>query len=146
MLQARAQRDDTVKRVAIAATTALLTLNIWTGAPLAAMWIGSKVAAEQPLSMLGVCTVVISLAALDFGLTMALTWLNSLYREIAGLPPAAKRTIGLRSVRGQTELAPGSHSRTGALETIVVANVYLAFAAMAVWYVFFAGAPFSMVL
>lgn len=146
MPQARIRRDETAKRVAIAATTALLTLNIWTGAPLAAMWIGSKVAAEQPLSMLGVCTVVIALGALDFGLTMALTWLNGRYRQIVGLPPAAKRTIGLRSVRGRADLAPGSRSRTVALETIVVANVYLAFAAMAVWYVFFSAAPFSMVL
>jgi len=33
-----------------------------------------------------------------------------------------------------------------ALEGIVVLNVYLAFAALVVWYVFFSTAPFSLVL
>ena len=138
-------RSATAKRVAIAAATAVMTLNIWTGAPLAAMWIGSKVAAEHSLSMAGVCVVVVALAVLDFGLTMGLTWLNALYREVAGLPPAAKRTIGLRSLRAGTEPGAGQ-GRAMALEGIVVLNVYLAFAALVVWYVFFSTAPFSLVL
>jgi len=133
----------TAKRVAIAAATALMTLNIWTGAPLAAMWIGSKAAGNSALSMLGVSVVVLSLAALDFGLTIALTWLNGVYREISGLPPAAKRSIGLRSIRSETELGT-NRQRTMALESIVVANVYVAFGALAVWYVFFSGAPVPM--
>src|SRR5580704_2191737 len=97
-------RFGVAKRVGIAAATAVMTLNIWTGAPLAAMWIGSKVAGEHSLSMTGVCVVVLVLAALDFGLTMGLTWLNGRYREIAGLPPAARRTIGLRSAPPGTEV------------------------------------------
>lgn len=139
-------RSETIKRVAIAGATAVMTLNIWTGAPLAAMWIGSEAAGDESLSMRGVCVVVLALAALDFGLTMALTWLNGLYREITGLPPASKRLIGLRSMRGAPDASNSQSSRVGTLEGIVVLNVYLAFAAMVVWYVFFASAPFSLVL
>jgi hypothetical protein len=135
-------RFAVAKRVGIAAATALITLNIWTGAPLAAMWIGSEVASEHSLSMTGVCVVVIALAAIDFSLTFALTWLNARYREIAGLPPAMRRTIGLRSAPAGTEIHP--QRRVRSLEGIVVANVYLAFGALIVWYVFFAGAPASM--
>jgi hypothetical protein len=138
-------RYATAKQVAIAAATALITLNIWTGAPLAAMWIGSLAAGQSSLSMLGVCVVVMALAALDFGLTMLLTWLGARYREIAGLPPAARRSIGLRSVPAEVEL-DASRRRAQALEGIVVINVYVAFAALLVWYVFFASAPFSLVL
>jgi hypothetical protein len=138
--------SETIKRVAIAGATAVMTLNIWTGAPLAAMWIGSKAAGDESLSMRGVCVVVLALAALDFGLTMALTWLNDLYREITGLPPASKRLIGLRSMRGAPDASTSQSSRAGALEGIVVLNVYLAFAAIVVWYLFFASAPFSLVL
>lgn len=150
MLHARARgakqvRFATAKRVAIAAATALMTLNIWTGAPLAAMWIGSKAAGSSSLSMLGVCVVVLALAAIDFGLTMALSWLNARYREIAGLPPAVKRSIGLRSVHAETQLQT-EERRAMALERIVVANVYVAFVAFAVWYLFFAAAPSSLVL
>ncbi|MHB8240912.1 MAG: hypothetical protein ACYDHN_02875 [Solirubrobacteraceae bacterium] len=132
------------KRVAIAAATAVLTFNIWTGAPLAAMWVGSKVAGAHPLSMLGVCTVVVALAALDFSLTMALTWLNNLYRELAGMPPTAKREIGVR-MRAETDLSTGPR-RASTLEGIVVLNVYVAFAALVIWYVFFAAAPSSLML
>jgi hypothetical protein len=138
--------SETIKRMGIAAATALMTLNIWTGAPLAAMWIGSQAAGDESLSMRGVCVVVLALAALDFGLTMALTWLNGIYREVTGLPPASKRLIGLRSMRGEPEASTSQSPRAGTLEGIVVLNVYLAFAALAIWYVFFAGAPFSMVL
>ena len=138
-------RFATAKRVAIVAATAIMTLSIWTGAPLAAMWIGSEAAGQSSLSMLGVCVVVLALAVLDFGLTIGLTWLGSLYREIAGLPPAAKRSIGLRSMRVEAELN-ASQRRAVALESIVVLNVYLAFAALLVWYVFFSAAPFSLVL
>jgi hypothetical protein len=137
-------RFGVAKRVGIAAATAVMTLNIWTGAPLAAMWIGSEVAGEHSLSMMGVCVVVLTLAALDFGLTMALTWLNARYREIAGLPPAARRNIGLRSAPPGTEIH--SQRRVLALESIVVANVYLAFGALAIWYVFFASASSSLVI
>ena len=138
--------SETIKRMGIAAATALMTLNIWTGAPLAAMWIGSQAAGDESLSMRGVCVVVLALATLDFGLTMALTWLNGIYREVTGLPPASKRLIGLRSMRGEPEASTSQSPRAGTLEGIVVLNVYLAFAALAIWYVFFAGAPFSMVL
>ncbi|HEX3519005.1 MAG TPA: hypothetical protein VHT29_08230 [Solirubrobacteraceae bacterium] len=138
-------RYATAKQVAIAAATALITLNIWTGAPLAAMWIGSKAAGQSSLSMLGVSVVVLALAALDFGLTMALTWLGALYREIAGLPPTVKRSIGLRSVPAEVELDAGRR-RAATLEGIVVINVYVAFAALIIWYVFFSSAPFSLVL
>jgi hypothetical protein len=137
-------RFATTQRVAIAAATAVLTLNIWTGAPLAAMWIGSKVAGAHPLSMLGVCTVVIALGILDFGLTMVLTWLNNRYRELVGLPPTVRRAIGVR-MRADTESGVPQR-RTLALERIVVINVYVAFGALAIWYVFFAAAPSSLVL
>jgi hypothetical protein len=140
-----AMRFEVAKRVAIAAATAVMTLNIWTGAPLAAMWVGSKVAGEHSLSMTGVCVVVLVLAALDYGLTMGLTWLNSIYREISGLPPATRRSIGLRSAPPGAE-PPTAQRRVLALERIVVANVYVAFGALAVWYVFFAASPSSMVL
>ncbi len=138
--QSSQTRFATAKRAGIAATTALMTLNIWTGAPLAAMWIGSKAAGSSSLSMFGVCVVVLALAALDFGLTIALTWLHARYREIAGLPPTVKRSIGLRSTRAEAEL-DSSRRRAATLEGIVVANVYLAFAALVVWYVFFSASP-----
>ena len=40
-----------LKRVAMAAATALVAINIWTGAPLLALWVGSRVVGKTVLSM-----------------------------------------------------------------------------------------------
>src|SRR5947209_2083688 len=44
-------RSMTLKRTAITATTAFITINIWTGAPLLALWVGAQVAGHRSLSM-----------------------------------------------------------------------------------------------
>ena len=51
-----AEREDTpafmtLKRVALAGTTAFITVNFWTGAPLLALWIGSRAVGRQTLSL-----------------------------------------------------------------------------------------------
>ncbi len=40
-----------LKRVTMAAATAFLSINIWTGAPLLALWVGSRVVGQTVLSM-----------------------------------------------------------------------------------------------
>ncbi|HME90478.1 MAG TPA: hypothetical protein VKE49_03590, partial [Myxococcaceae bacterium] len=57
-------RFMTLKRVALAAATALVTINIWTGAPLLALWVGSRVVGKTVLSMRAVLVVVVVLALL----------------------------------------------------------------------------------
>jgi hypothetical protein len=41
----------TLKRVALAGATAFITVNFWTGAPLLALWVGSRAVGRQTLSM-----------------------------------------------------------------------------------------------
>ncbi len=41
----------TFKRVAMAGAVAFLSINIWTGAPLLALWVGSHVVGQTVLSM-----------------------------------------------------------------------------------------------
>ena len=130
-----------LKRVTMAAVTAFVTVNIWTGAPLVALWAGSEVVAERTLSMAAVGVVVFVLAVLEFGLALALTWLNNVYDELIGRPRTERRAPWLRSMR---DVAEGHISiRVGitALERIVVLNVYVAVIGLTVWLVFFAGPP-----
>jgi hypothetical protein len=40
-------RFTTARRVALAGATALIAVNIWTGAPILALWVGSRVVRER---------------------------------------------------------------------------------------------------
>jgi hypothetical protein len=139
--QGGSDRYITLKRAAMAGATAFITANIWTGAPLLALWVGSQVVAKRTLSMAAVGVVVVVLAALEFVLAVALTWLNNVYDEITGRPRAERRATWLRSMRGEAEGHISQRVGTTTLEWIVMINVYIAIITLAIWYVFFAGPP-----
>ena len=71
-----------LKRTMMAAATAFIAINLWTGAPLFALWVGSQVVGKSALSMQAVFVVVIVLAMLLFAMVIALTWLNATYDEL----------------------------------------------------------------
>jgi hypothetical protein len=130
-----------LKRVTMAAATAFLTVNIWTGCPLLALWVGSQAVGNRALSMGAVGLVVVVLAVLVFVCALALTWVNNAYDELTGRPRAERRATWLRSMRAEAEGHVSQRVGITLLERIVMVNVYLAVIAFALWYVFSAGAP-----
>ncbi len=133
-----------LKRAAMAAATAFTTVNIWTGAPLLALWIGSQVVGTRTLSMGAVGLVVVVLAVEVFALAVALAWLNNAYDELVGRPRTERRARWLRSMRDEDEGYVSQRVSITMLERIVMVNVYVAVTALAVWWVFFSGAPSPM--
>jgi hypothetical protein len=133
------------KRVALAGLTAFLTINIWTGCPLLALWIGSQVVGQRSLSMGAIGVVIVILATSVIACAVALTWLNNLYDEVTGRPRAERRASWLRSMRAEDEGHISQRVGITLPERIVIINVYLAMIALLIWYVFFAGAPSSIV-
>jgi hypothetical protein len=129
------------KRLGMAALTALVTANIWTGAPLFALWVGSQFVGRRALSMGAVGIVIVVLAILEFALALLLTWLNNTYDDISGRPRVERRARWLRSMRAEHEGFVGQRVGITPLERIVMLNVYVAVLLLVVWYVFFAGAP-----
>jgi hypothetical protein len=132
----------TLKRVGMAAATALVAINIWTGAPLLALWVGSRVVGKTVLSMWAVLVVVVVLAVLVFGLTAVLIWLNSTYDELIGRARVERRSPWLRSMRAEAEQNVDARVGVTALERIVTMVVYVAIIALLLWFIFFAGPPF----
>jgi CBS domain containing-hemolysin-like protein len=131
-----------LKRLLMAAATAFLAINIWTGAPLLALWVGSRIVGKQALSMTAVFVVVIVLAALVYGMTIALTRLSAAYDELIGRPPRTPRFAWLRSMSTQDdEIAYGPRVGVSALERIVMASVYVAVIGFLVWFFVLAGSP-----
>jgi hypothetical protein len=129
------------KRLTMAAATAFVTAQIWTGAPLFALWVGSQFVGQRTLSMAAVGIVVVVLAILEFALALLLTWLSNTYDDISGRPRTERRARWLRSMRAEDEGYVSQRVGITPLERIVMLNVYVAVLLLAIWYVFFAGAP-----
>ena len=131
-----------MRRVLLAAAAAFVSVNIWTGAPLLALWVGSRAVPESGLSMGAVFIVVFVL----LGSVLALAWLlnriNERYNEVTGAPPARRRTSPwLRSMRSEREEFAKERRGISAIERVVVISVMAAAAAFNVWFFFLAGSP-----
>lgn len=132
------------KRIGIAAVSTVVAVNIWTGGPLLALWIGSRFVDRTRLSMGAVVIVVIALAAIVYSLVMALTWLSAAYDRLDGVPEERRRTAPwLRSMRAERlELTLG-HRRVNAVERVVVLSVGACALCFNVWFFFLAGSPLA---
>src|SRR5512132_1374303 len=130
-----------LKKIGLVTASALCSINLWTGAPLFAVWVGSKVQGNlNNLSMTAVFSVIVVLAALVFPLAWALTWINSEYDELTGRPPAARHTSPwLRSMRDEREEDVQRKFGISAVERVVVVSVVAAVLAFEVWFFFFVG-------
>src|SRR3954454_20787996 len=90
------------KRVALVCLMVLATLNIWTGGPLLALWIGSRLQASGPPSMLAVSTAAVSLGVISWLLVRLLAGLDRLYGRVSGRQSTVRRHVPwLRSMRGE---------------------------------------------
>ena len=135
-----------VKRLAIAAAAAVAGVNVWTGAPLLALWVGSRfegwIHSRDPgngVTMRAVFVVVIVLAALELVLVFALGHLTAAYDELTGRPPEARRTSPwLRSMRGEREEFARRRHGISAIERILVVSVVGAVLVAEYWFFFLA--------
>jgi hypothetical protein len=138
------QMGDTrlATRIALAAASAVVAVNVWTGAPLLAVWIGAQVQGDGAKSMGTVFVVIAALAVLEFALGWCLTWLGATYDSVTGREVDARRTSPwLRSLRGENEEDTRSKYGISAVERIVTLSVAAGVVAFEVWYFFFAGSP-----
>jgi hypothetical protein len=128
------------RKIGLVAATALVSINIWAGSPLLALWVGSKLQSSSGLTMGVVLIVLAVLAASVSGLAWLLTRLNNRYDVLTGRPPAARQASPwLRSTRGERETDIRAKEGISAVERIVVVSVVAAVLAFEVWFFFFAG-------
>jgi len=128
-------------RIALAAAAAFVTVNIWTGAPLLALWVGSRAAGPSGLSMTAVGVVVVVLLALVLALTALLTRINHRYDALAGRSVERRVSPWMRSMRGERENYVRERQGASAIERVVVISVTAAVLVFNVWFFFFAGSP-----
>ncbi len=130
-----------LKKIGLITASALCSINLWTGAPLFAVWVGSKVQGNlNNISMTALFTVVVVLSMCVFALAFVLTWLNNRYDDLTGRPAAARQTSPwLRSMRDEREGDVQRKYGIGGVERVVVICAVAGCLAFEAWFFFFAG-------
>jgi uncharacterized membrane protein (DUF485 family) len=129
-----------LKRAAMAWVTALVTVNVWTGCPLLALWVGSH-AVSSELSMAAVVVALIVMGVLELAMVLVLSWLTNVYDEMIGLQRSEHQATWMRRLCAPESAGLNRRLGISSLEGIVVINVYVAVTALLVWYLFFAAHP-----
>ena len=130
-----------LKKMGLITASAVCSINLWTGAPLFAIWVGSKVQGSfNSLSMTAVFAVIAILAITVFALGYLLTVINNKYDELTGRPAVARQTSPwLRSMRDERDDAVQRKYGIGGIERVVVLCAVAGVLAFEVWFFFFAG-------
>ncbi len=127
-------------RIALGAMTLILSINLWTGLPLLALWVGSQTTGGQRFSMIGIVASVIALAILETVSLMALTRISSTYDRLIGRPPPVRQPPPWLLSMSASKAQPAGRREINAVEAIVIAVVAGAFIAFEIWFFFLASA------
>jgi hypothetical protein len=127
-----------LKRVLLVALMALASVNLFTGAPLFAIWVGSRVQGEaSTLSMSAVLAVVVVMALVCAALVWALNRMGAAHDALAGRSTDRRQTPWMKPFNAGSARAEQTSLR--ALDKVLVGAVVLAGLAFEAWFFFFAG-------
>ena len=126
-------------RIGLAAATALISVNLYTGAPLFAIWVGSQVQGGTGLTMKAVGAVIGVLAVTVAILVFLLIRVEAAYKFFSGEPVQRKRTSPwMRSLRDERPELAVKRKLSG-FEKTLIAVVVFGVGAFEIWFFFFAG-------
>jgi hypothetical protein len=135
-----ASSGSILTRIGLGSLAALISVNVWTGAPLFAVWVGSKVQGNfSSLSMGAVALTVIVLAVVEFVLVLVLSWVNARYDEAIGRPPLRRRYPWHTSMRGERETVIAQRQGVSGVERIAIVSVVAGVLVFEFWFFFLAG-------
>jgi hypothetical protein len=80
-----------LERIALGVTTMILSINVWTGFPFLALWVGSRFAHGDALSMLAIVIALVTVVLLMTAATAVLSRLSPRYDRVTGKPPATRQ-------------------------------------------------------
>ena len=140
MAETQTRPAGRLKPILLAAAMAFLALNVWTGSPLLAVWLGSRVQGENSQPSMGAYAIVIvALIVFSWGLYQLLKLAMGAYQDATGTRPTVRtHAPWLQSMRAERPDQRATGRISGA-ERIVVVVVLLAAAAFEVWFFFFSG-------
>ena len=133
-----------LKRTMLAIAGALISVNIWTGAPICALWVGAQfqgwIDARAPgtgVSMEGLLAVIVVLAALETALVLLVARVSNAYDKLTGRPgKARRRSPWLRSLGGERDKAESGRYGISAVERTAIISVVVCVLALEAWFFF----------
>jgi hypothetical protein len=125
-------------RIGLAALTAVISINLWTGAPLFSIWVGSRVQGGTGLTMGAVGAVLGTLAVTVSILVFLLMRVEAAYKVLSGEAPQRRTPPWLRSLRDERPELAVQRKLTG-FEKALIATVVLGVGSFELWFFFFAG-------
>ena len=127
-----------IERTTLAALTTIVSINLWTGGPLFALWVGSRIqSAAGQLSMGAVVATVGVLIVVSLILYRMLAGLNGRYDRAIGRTARRQQTAWLRPMSGERHSLTATRPPTF-VEKIVSLSVVVAVEGLLVWFFFFA--------
>jgi hypothetical protein len=122
----------------LAVLSTLVSINLWTGGPLFALWVGSRVQASiGTLSMSAVGATIAVLIVVTYVLYKLLAWLNARYYAVIGRTMARQQAPWLKPMSGERRSLQVRRPLSG-VERITVVSVVVALLAFEIWFFFFA--------
>lgn len=127
-------------RIGLLILMAIAAFNLIVGAPILAIWLGSRVQGDSGgISMTALLVVVVVLALLVWLLIRVLDWLGRAHDRTSGIERKRRQTTWLKPMSGERRDARGE--RASALDLVLVVFVALAVIAFELWLLLFAGSP-----
>ena len=127
-----------VERMLIGVLTTLVSINLWTGGPLLALWVGSRIqSAVGQLSMGAVGATVGVLIVVTFVLYKLLALLTARYNTLLGRKMPRRQAPWMKPMTGERRAIEVKRPLT-APERIVIVSVVAAVLVFEVWFFFFA--------
>jgi hypothetical protein len=127
------------KRILLISLMGLAAVNLFTGAPLFAVWVGSRVQGDSGgLTMTAVFVVILVMALGCWALIWALNVMGDKHDELVGRPAGRRRqSPWMKPFNSPTARKEGVGLR--AIDKVLVCAVVLAGLAFEAWFFFFAG-------
>ena len=126
------------KRLLLVALMALASVNLFTGAPLLAIWVGAQVQGDAGgLTMTAVLSVIVVMALLCAALVSALNRMGAAHDALIGRPAERRQTTWMKPFNSGP--AHAQHASLRTLDKVLVGAVVLAGLAFEAWFFFFAG-------
>jgi hypothetical protein len=121
----------------------LANVNIWTGAPVLALWVGSQThewagsrAPGTGVSMQSILIVIVVLAVLEFALIQLVAKVSDAYDKLTGRQQARRRSPWLRSLGGERDEAELGKYGVSAIERIAMLGVVVCVLIFEAWFFF----------
>lgn len=127
-------------RLLLMAATALATTAAWTGAPLFALWVGSKAQGSIAPTMGSVAVVIVVLAIVEFALVAVLTNLSASYDRVSGRAiPTRRPPPWYSSMRAERDVDVIRHDGVSGAERVVAICCASALLTFEIWFFFLSG-------